>query len=320
MVSDIKAIVTDSVNPFYNISLESRIIDVCDEKTVYMYLWRNDNTVVVGKFQNAFKECKVSELEGEGGHLIRRMTGGGAVYHDVNNLNFTFVAHKDNYDLKKQQSVILKAVKKLGLNAELSGRNDITVDGKKFSGNSFLTRGDVKMHNGTILINTDQNKMSKFLTVSQAKMQSKGVDSVRSRTVNLAQYDPTLTTGKMAMLLLKSFADVYNLPVQLIKEEELDLNEIEKIRREVFQNDDFRFGTNPAFTNSVGNKFAWGEVEVCYSCEKGVITAVEIYSDALDTAEIEKTKNFLLGKNIADLKKFKLDGESEILTDTVNLF
>ena len=320
MTFDIKAIVTDSVNPFYNISLESRIIDVCDNKTVYMYLWRNDNTVVVGKFQNAFKECKVNELEGDGGHLIRRLTGGGAVYHDVNNLNFTFVAHKDNYDLKKQQSVILNAVKNLGLKAELSGRNDITIDGKKFSGNSFLTRGDIKMHKGTILIDTDQNKMMKYLTVSQAKMQSKGVDSVRSRTVNLSHYVPTLTTGKMAILLLKSFGDVYDLPVQLINEAELGTQEIEKIRLKVFQNDEFRFGTNPSFTNSVGGKFAWGEVEVNYTSEKGVITAVEIYTDALDTAEIEKTKNFLLGKNIADLKKIKLNGQSEILTDTVNLF
>ena len=320
MVSDVKAIVTDSVNPFYNISLESRIIDVCDKKTVYMYLWRNDNTVVVGKFQNAFKECKVNELEGDGGHLLRRLTGGGAVYHDVNNLNFTFVAHKDNYDLKKQQYVILKAIKKLGLDAQLSGRNDITIDGKKFSGNSFLTRGDVKMHNGTILIDTDREKMMKYLTVSQAKMQSKGVDSVKSRTVNLTEYVPNLTTGKMAILLLKSFGDVYDLPVQLIKEESLNCDEIEKIRQEIFQNDKFRFGTNPAFTNSINGRFAWGEAEVKYSSQKGVIDKAEIFTDALDTEEIEKTKQFLIGKNIADMKKFKLDGQSQILIDIVGLF
>ena len=103
MITKIKAIVTQSVNPFYNIALEARLLDVCDKDTVYLYLWKNDKTVVVGKNQNAFKECKVSLLESEGGHLVRRLTGGGAVFHDVNNLNFTFVAHADNYDLKKQR-------------------------------------------------------------------------------------------------------------------------------------------------------------------------------------------------------------------------
>lgn len=320
MITSIKAIVTDSTDPFYNIALESRLLDVCDKNTVYLYLWRNDSTVVIGKFQNAFKECRVSELESDGGHLVRRMTGGGAVYHDVNNLNFTFVAHKDNYDLKKQQSVILYAARRLGIKAELSGRNDILADGKKFSGNSFLARGDIKLHNGTILIDTDRDKMNRYLTVSQDKMKSKGVDSVRSRVVNLSQYDKSLTTGKMALLLLKSFGDVYDMPVQLVKEETLDCDAIDKIQTEVFQNDAFRFGTNPAFQNSVGGRFCWGEIEVHYSSVGGVITEAEVFSDALDTDALQKTKDFLPGKNICDLKKFKLDGENQILTDTVSLF
>ena len=320
MITKIKAIVTESIDPFFNISLEARLLDVCDENTVFLYLWKNDKTVVVGKNQNAFKECKVNLLESEGGHLIRRLTGGGAVFHDVNNLNFTFVAHEDNYDLKKQQTVLLTAAKRLGINAEISGRNDILADGRKFSGNSFLTKGQVKMHNGTVLINTNHDEMAKYLTVSQAKMKSKGVDSVRSRVVNLIEFDNTLTTDKMAKVILQSFGEVYNMPVEMISQEQLDTTEIEKLKNDVFANDNFRFGRNPSFTNSVGKRFDWGEIEVVFQSDKGVITDAEVFSDALDTDAVQKTKEFLLGKNIAQLNKLKLDKENKVLIDTVSLF
>ncbi len=320
MITKIKAIVTQSVNPFYNISLEARLLDVCDENTVYLYLWRNDKTVVVGKNQNAFKECKVSLLESEGGHLIRRLTGGGAVFHDVNNLNFTFVAHADNYDLKKQQTVLLTAAQKLGIKAEISGRNEILADGRKFPGNSFLTKGQLRMHNGTILINTNHDEMAKYLTVSQAKMKSKGVDSVRSRVVNLIEFDNTLTTDKMAKVVLQSFGEVYGLPVEVVGEDSVGKNEVQKLVDEIFANDDFRFGKNPAFSNSVGQRFDWGEIEVVYQSQKGIITEIEVYSDALDVESVEQTKQFLLGKNIAELNKLKLDTENKVLIDTVSLF
>ncbi len=320
MITKIKAIVTESINPFFNISLEARLLDVCDKDTVFLYLWKNDKTVVVGKNQNAFKECKVNLLESEGGHLIRRLTGGGAVFHDVNNLNFTFVAHEDNYDLKKQQTVLLTAAKHLGINAEISGRNDILADGRKFSGNSFLTKGHVKMHNGTVLINTNHDEMAKYLTVSQAKMKSKGVDSVRSRVVNLIEFDNTLTTDKMAKVILQSFGEVYGMPVEMISQDQLDTTEIEKLKNDVFANDNFRFGRNPSFTNSVGKRFDWGEIEVVFQSDKGVITDVEVFSDALDTDAVQKTKEFLLGKELANLNKTKLDKENKVLIDTVSLF
>ena len=320
MINSIKAVVTDSVDPFYNISLEARLLDMCDDKTVYLYLWRNDRTVVIGKNQNAFKECRVDLLESEGGHLVRRLTGGGAVYHDKNNLNFSFVAHKDNYDLARQMAVVLHAVRRCGIKAEQNGRNDITVDGKKFSGNSFLTKGDIKLHNGTILIDTSSSEMEKYLTVSAEKMKSKGVNSVRSRVVNLKQLDKSLTTGKMAMLLLRSFGDIFDLPVQLIREDELDCEKIFEIEREVFQNDEFRFGKNPSFENSLKKRFDWGEIEICFSSEKGVITNVEVFSDALDAEAVEQTKAFLLGKPLAHLKQLVKGNDNKILSDAVSLF
>lgn len=320
MIDSAKAVVTNSTDPFYNISLEARLFDVCRKGEVFLYLWHNDNTVVIGKFQNAFKECNVRLLEEEGGHLVRRLTGGGAVYHDVNNLNFSFVAHKEDYDLEKQQTVILEAVRSLGISAEISGRNDITTEGRKFSGNSFLEKGDIKLHNGTVLIDTDAEKMAKYLTVSADKMQSKGVQSVRSRVINLKSIVPALDTRLMADLILKSFGKVYGLPVQKVNESSLGQSKIEKIKTEVFANDAFRFGANPEFSNTVSARFDWGGVEVRYTVKKGVITQAEIFSDALDVDALEQTKAFLSGKNINDLKKFRSDGENRILGDTVGLF
>ena len=319
MYDKIKVVVTESVNPFYNISLEARLLDVCDEKTVFMYLWKNDNTVVIGKNQNAFKECDIKKLESESGHLVRRMTGGGAVYHDVKNVNFSFYAHKDNYDVVKQAQVILLAVKKLGINAERSGRNDITVDGRKFSGNSFLTKGEIKLHNGTILVDTDTEKMTKFLTVSLDKMKSKGVDSVRSRVVNLKELCPGLTTERLQEKLLESFDEVYGLKAEIVCEKDLGLAEVDTIRKERFENDEWRFGTNPAFANVLEKRFDWGSAEIRYSSAKGVITEIKIFSDALDAEEIERVEGALNKKEIKALNE-TAKNEGTIYKDIVSLF
>ena len=124
----------------------------------------------------------------------------------------------------------------------------------------------------------------------------------------------------MALELLRAFGDVYELPVQLIKEDELGSAEIEKIKTDVFMNDAFRFGTNPSFTDTVSGRFAWGGVEVRYSSEGGVITNAEVFSDALDTEAIDALRAYLPGKDINTLKKIKPDENNKILTDTVGLF
>jgi len=313
----LKIVITKSVKPFYNISLEARLLDVCDGRTVFLYLWRNESTVVIGKNQNAFKECDVKKLEAEGGHLVRRMTGGGAVYHDVKNLNFSFVTHKDNYDVVKQTEVILRAVKKLGIDAERTGRNDITAGGRKFSGNSFLTKNEIKLHNGTILVDTNTEKMMRYLTVSPDKMKSKGVDSVRSRVVNLNELCPGITTELLEEKLRESFEEVYGLKAERIDESEFDFEEIDKLRRERFQNDDWRFGANPVFENVLEKRFDWGGAEVHFTCEKGVIREIKIYSDALDAEEIERVEKVLRNKPLRSLKEAN---ETLIYSDIVSLF
>ena len=170
---------TDTFDPWLNLSVEEQLLNSVKPGQFILYLWQNHNTVVIGKNQNAWRECKTELLENEGGKLARRLSGGGAVFHDIGNLNFTFVVDRENYDLTKQVSVILNAVNSLGINAEMNGRNDLTVDKRKFSGNAFCFRKHGAYHHGTVLVNADMSKMARYLQVSKEKILSKGIQSVQ---------------------------------------------------------------------------------------------------------------------------------------------
>src|SRR6056297_3762446 len=141
-----------SFDPWHNLAFEEYLLNQVEENEVILYLWQNDNTGVIGRNQNAWKECRSELLAEEGGKLARRLSGGGAVYHDLGNLNFTFIMDKDNYNLKKQLKVILEAVRDQGIEAEFSGRNDLVVKSKKFSGNAFYFGSETAYHHGTILV------------------------------------------------------------------------------------------------------------------------------------------------------------------------
>ena len=153
-----------SYDPWFNLALEELLYDTISESTVILYLWQNQNTVVIGKSQNAWKECRVSELEADGGRLARRSSGGGAVFHDLGNLCYTFLASSGLYDLEKQLGVILAAVGEQGIEARFTGRNDITVcDGRKFSGNAFRFSSGKGLMHGTLLLDTNPEKIARYL-------------------------------------------------------------------------------------------------------------------------------------------------------------
>ena len=228
MIDKLTFIDTDNTYPYQNLAVEEYLLLHCGENECILYLWQNRNTIVIGRNQNAWKECLVSKLEEENGFLVRRLSGGGAVYHDLGNLNFTFLVRKPNYDLNKQLDVILRAVQKLGVHAEKSGRNDILVDGHKFSGNAFYEQGDYCYHHGTLMVNVNLSELSKYLTVSKEKLQSKGVDSVRARVANLSEYAPNMTMDLLREKLLEAFEEVYGLKADTLKVEDLDAEDIAK--------------------------------------------------------------------------------------------
>ena len=292
MIEKITYIETANTYPYRNLAMEEYLLLHCDKEECILYLWQNRNTVVIGRNQNAWKECLVSKLEEEDGYPVRRLSGGGAVYHDLGNLNFTFLVRKENYNVDRQLNVILEAVKKLGIHAEKSGRNDILIDGHKFSGNAFYEQGDCCYHHGTLMVNVNLGELSRYLTVSKDKLKSKGVDSVRARVANLTEYAPDLTVDELKKKLLEAFEEVYGLKANILKDADLDADEVEE-RTQKFASWNWIFGRKLEFQYELSNRFPWGQVTLQMQVRNGRIKDVNVYSDSMKPAFIEEVSRYL---------------------------
>lgn len=281
MISKIRTIVTENTVPYENLALEELLLHTVEPDECILYLWQNRHTVVIGRNQNCRSECKVNELEKDGGYLARRLSGGGAVFHDLGNLNFTFLVQSENYDLNRQLEVILQAVRALGIEAEKSGRNDITAEGRKFSGNAFYQSGNRKYHHGTVMINADLTNLSHYLTVAPDKLAAKGVKSVRSRVVNLSELNPAVTVERTKEALITAFGQVYGLTPLPMEQERLDSAKLRE-RAEYFASYRWRIGNEPSFTTAVSHRFGWGGVELRLLVSGGMIQTATVYTDAMD--------------------------------------
>lgn len=291
-------IVSDQTEPYWNIAVENYLVEYAE--CVTLYLWRNRRTVVIGQNQNPYSEVNVEALEADGGFLMRRKTGGGAVYHDDGNLNFSFVVPKALYDQQRQFSVIQRAVESFGLHTELSGRNDILAEGRKFSGNAFFKGRINDLHHGTLLISGDMSDLAHYLKPKPAKLQKHGVASVRSRVVNLAELNPEITPESIAPRLKEAFLSEYSEYSEY--SENSDFSEIIK-RPEVralhdhFASPEWKYGRWRTFTAQRSAQFDWGGVELALTVDesRGIITDVQLASDALDLAALDEARRLLIG-------------------------
>ncbi len=292
MLKAIKIFEAPGTDPYENLAIEQHLLETLQDGEGILYLWQNKNTVVIGKNQNAWAECRVSLLEEEGGKLARRLSGGGAVFHDLGNLNFTFLFHDEDYDIDKQLSVIVKACELAGIHAEKSGRNDLLADGRKFSGNAFYHAKGRSYHHGTLLIDSDMDKLQRYLSPPKAKLQAKGVASVRSRVVNLSQLAPGLTCPAMKAHMIEAFGMVYGLTPQ--KHVLQDLNCIEALRKE---NSSWAhlFGAPLPFSFQTEGYFPWGFVQLQLQSDKGIVQAAKVYTDAMDWALPQTIEQALTG-------------------------
>lgn len=354
-------IVSDQTNPYWNIAVENYLVEHAD--TVTLYLWKNHRTVVIGQNQNPFSEVNLEALESDGGYLMRRKTGGGAVYHDDGNLNFSFVVPKALYDQRRQFSIIQRAVESFGLHTELSGRNDILVaclpayggnhgnpenrfneisqDSfgldklwkskenlqdlqdlaereimlRKFSGNAFSKGRLNDLHHGTLLISGDMSDLSRYLKPKPAKLQKHGVQSVRSRVVNLAELSPDITAASITPRLRAAFENEYGASATEISFDDLIREPEVKRLYEQFASDEWRLGRWRSFTAQRTAQFDWGGVELAVTIEDDRICDVQIASDALDLAALDEVRRLLAG---ADIKKRPQSG-SVIVSDILSL-
>ena len=282
MIRTLRYYLESGTDPYKNLALEKYLTETAQEGVCTLYLWQNRHTVVIGRNQNAWQECRTTELAKDGGHLARRLSGGGAVYHDMGNLNFTFCVRTQDYDLRRQQRVIVEACRLLGIPAEISGRNDVLTDGRKFSGNSFYSHDGCSFHNGTLLLNVDMANLGKYLNPSKAKLESKGVPSVRSRVVNLCEQKPELSVEMMEKAMIAAFETVYGCNAEPLCSADFDQRRLHELW-EGFSSWDWNYGKMSPFSFSCSAKFDWGEITLEFAVRDGLCEDVSVYTDAMET-------------------------------------
>lgn len=278
MIEELLVCKSEGFDPYENLALEEALLHYVEKGALILYLWQNARTVVIGKNQNPWKECRTALLAEEGGHLARRLSGGGAVFHDLGNLNFTFLTSAEDQDLSRQLGVLAQACLGLGLPVERSGRNDLLADGRKFSGNAFYSHGGKAYHHGTLMVDVDLDLVQRYLSPSRAKLEAKGVGSVRSRVVNLNTLVPGLTVARLSEALISGLSAVYGRESAPLDPGEVPFASlVEKYRSEAWL-----YGRRLPFTVSLEDRFSWGGVEIRLDVNEGVIRTVQVYTDSMD--------------------------------------
>lgn len=285
-------------DPRVNLAIEEFALKHLDINETYLLFYINEPSIIIGKNQNTVEEINADYVREEGIHVVRRLSGGGAVYHDLGNLNFSFITKDDGnsfHDFKKFTDPVVKALKKLGVNAELSGRNDILADGKKISGNAqFSTKGRMFSH-GTLLFDSEIENVVSALNVRMDKIESKGIKSIRSRVTNIREHlaeDLTMEEFKET-LLSYLFEELDSVPKYELTEK--DWEEIRKISRERYANWDWNYGKSPKFNVELSNRFAAGSVDIRLHIVKGIIQESKIFGDFFGVGDVSDIENKLNG-------------------------
>lgn len=288
-----------TTDPSYNLAMEQYVFDCLPRDRMYFMLWQNDNSIIVGKYQNTLSEINLEAVERRGIRVVRRLSGGGAVYHDMGNLNFTFItdaASGTALDMKLFCQPVVRTLAALGVHAEVNGRNDITIDGKKFSGNSQYLRQGRVMHHGTIMFNSDLSVVSEALQVDPTKFQTKGVRSVRSRVTNVADHlDRPVSLPEFRRILLENI--LRENPGQPYPLTPKDLAAVEKLREERYAAWDWNYGQSPACTVLRRRRVeGCGLVEAYISVDSGLISAVAFRGDFFSAVEPEELAPRFVGR------------------------
>jgi lipoate-protein ligase A len=305
-----KIYLSDSFDPKFNLSVEEWLMKCCGPKDLVLFLWQNENTIVIGRNQNPYKECDTKKLEEDGVQLIRRLSGGGAVYHDKGNLNFTFIAADESYDVERNLKVVLNGISKYGIHGHFNGRNDLMVGERKFSGSAFISDNGISCHHGTLLVDVNLDKLSRYLTVSPLKLESKGIDSVSSRVVNLNQISPQITIEGLKSALITSFNELYKTESQIIQlnEKEVDLTTY----FEKYHSWEWNYSESPDFSIFIEEKFSWGIFEIHLEFSDGKIKKCKIFTDAIILEDFESLEKMLQNK------QFKSNEISKVIEQYIN--
>ena len=275
----------------FNLAAEQYVFDSLPRDRMYFLLWQNRSAVIIGKYQNTLAEIDRPFVERHGIQVVRRLSGGGAVYHDLGNLNFTFIADAgdtETLDMKLFCAPVVRTLAALGVEAAVNGRNDISIDGQKFSGNSQYLRGGRIMHHGTLLFDSDLSVVTQALRVDPAKIQAKGLKSVRSRVTNIRPHlrqDIPLAVFRAALLA----RILEETPGTEYRFTPADLEAIETLRRERYDTWEWNYGASPPCTLLRRQRCeGCGSVEAHLDVEHGLIRSLRFLGDFFSAAEPEE--------------------------------
>ena len=279
-MSTLRLLLSDSTDPWFNLAVEECIFRQMPATQRVLFLWRNADTVVIGRAQNPWKECNTRRMEEDNVRLARRSSGGGAVFHDLGNTCFTFMAGKPEYDKTVSTRIVLAALAALGVAAEASGRNDLvvkTAEGdRKISGSAYRETLDRGFHHGTLLLNADLSRLANYLNPDKKKLQAKGITSVRGRVATLVYYGERVAAEVISP---DKTPDLPNFAETFARQSSWAWN----------------FGQAPAFSHLLDERFVWGGVELHFDVEKGHITRTQVFTDSLNPAPLEALATRLQG-------------------------
>jgi len=287
-----------STDPSWNLALEEFVFSRMNQKQSYFMLWQNHNTIVVGKNQNTVAEINTRYVRENGITVVRRLSGGGAVYHDLGNLNFTFVTDSNKLseiNFSRFCMPVIEALRAVGIHAELNGRNDMTIGGKKFSGNSQYIRNGRVLHHGTLLFKSNLQTISNALRVNEDKIVSKGIASVASRVTNISDYLPEeMTLERFKRILLqKMFTAQIPEPYAFSEEEFAVVREIQMQR---YENWEWNYGYSPQYIINKRRRIeGCGEIEISLDIKHGRIQAAQFLGDFFSVREVEELAERLKG-------------------------
>lgn len=288
----------DSTDPRYNLALEEYVFKHLKLEEDFIMLWQNEPSVIVGKNQNTVEEINVDYVEQHGIHVVRRSTGGGAVYHDLGNLNYTFITKADGtgIDFRKFTQPVIRVLNSLGVPAEFNSRNDIAIRGKKFSGNAQRVYKNRVLHHGTIMFNSKLEDVHNVLKVKAEKFKSKSVKSVRSRVTNISDYLPEpITIDEFKKLLLERLFLEQDSPKREYVLTEEDQAEIREMMEEKYANWEWNYGYSPKFNYEKTDRFDGGTLQVRLNVVKGIIEECKIYGDFFGVEDVRDVENRLKG-------------------------
>ena len=296
-----------TTDPAFNLAAEQYVFDKLPRDRTWLMLWQNDNAIIIGKHQNTLAEINEAFVRQHGIKVVRRLSGGGAVYHDLGNLNFTLIADDSGsaIDFRLFCQPVIRALAKAGIHAELNGRNDMTIRGQKFSGNAQYRRDGRVMHHGTILFDSDPTMLAGALQVDEEKIKAKGVKSVRSRVTNVRPHLPQdMPLADFRALLLQSILE--ETPGTEYRFTEADLAAIDTLQKERYDTWDWNYGASPACDLRLHRRFeGCGTVEAFLKLNHGVIEAVSFRGDYFSLEDTASLESLLAGckRTPEDLKK-----------------